>query len=257
MSKEIPLFFKEVKFKPLVPGGPIPVDDKGRTDKEVPVGNQIIIDSVTGQYRYDRPLWTRDSILDDFSYKVREIRESGIRIPLDGRSVFLVRRETLLPDNEDERRKLVEKYGAGILGTLIGDNARIEDGRFISRIGFRDQEHVVLPSEVMRVIAHEHGHTIGEQLPTVWEEMKAYAFEGFFMSRYLGQVYKIDGSDAESMHEIARNRVSQLTQRGIDYLEILAHLAEYGFGDFGPRDYAKHVGKRGRLRGKLTRHRHN
>lgn len=257
MLKERPLFFKEIKFKELTADISGSANSQVRTDQEVAADNPLIFDSVTGIPRYDRPLWTKDGIIDDFFDNLKQLRASGIRIPIYGRSVFLVRREALVPDSEGERRKLKDKYGDNILDSIIGDNSKIEEERFISRIGYRDQEHVALPSEVMQVIAHEHGHTIGDLLPPVWEEMKAYAFEGFFMSSYLKKAWEIDGTDPKSLHEIARNRVAQLTQRGIAYLEILSHLAGYGFGEFDSRDYSKHVGVRGKLRGKITRHAHS
>lgn len=256
MANEIQPFFKGVRFVDLKPGQGFVAEKEPYSDSEVPLDNALVFDNVTGRQRYDRPLWTRDGIIDDFFSVLRQIRASGVRIPIEGRSVFLVSREALIPDAIEERKKLVAECGKDILDTIIGTNIKIEDGRYISRIGYGDQEHVVLPSTVMSVIAHEHGHTIGDALPIMWEDMKAYAFEGFFMSRYLGRPWDIDGTDPASMHDVARNRVAQLTQRGIDNLEILAHLADYGFGNFGPRDYSKHVGRRGRLMSSITRHSH-
>jgi len=256
MLNELQPFFKGITFEELPP---LKGKSKFVADisyAEIPADNPYIFDSRTGQSRFARPLWSQEQVIADFFGLLRDLRNHGLRIPTVAREIKFVWRDALLPQDKEEEARVTGQYGKDILSTKIGDNSRIEDGSFISRVGFLGGEYIIPPSYVMSVVAHEHGHTIGEHLPTVWEEMKAFAFEGFFMERFLGKPWEIDGDDPEKIHDVARNRVAQLTQRGIHNLEIVSHLSNYTLGRFGLNDYTRHIGKRGRLMGKIARHSH-
>jgi len=187
--------------------------------------------------------WDLEDVLVNYRTVLKSIETSlKITLPTDNRFILLVTPKELIPTNQEEKRKLVEKYGSHILDGIDGDCTRQGEG-FRIRLGYKGLEKSTPLNKVLEVLAHEYGHTLGERIDSpVWEELKAYAFQALFMRHYSNVRYFIHGYfthevSSEEVHEIAEAMWALLITRGIKEEEILSHLIGGSFGPFQPKDY--------------------
>jgi len=253
MLRPTQVFFPEVQFSapsPVKSPELIPVDNPDPINLEhLPVVVFERITDITGlQEAEDDHVeelgWSRRRVMADYRDVLSLIsHESGVYLPTAGRQVLFVDQRELMPKNPLEREFMMARYGKDIFRTIIGDCKRRSGGMFRIRLGFRGQEENTTEEDVISVLAHEHGHTLGEHLKDpVFEEMKADAFEALFMSVYLGtDYYCLEGESPDRIHDIARHNIGLLQAKDIREEEMLAHLTSQPFGRFEQDDYKKRL----------------
>lgn len=192
-------------------------------------------------------IWSRRKVIAEYRDTIGYISGMvGVELPIDDRALFFVTRRSLVPRSKKDQEALVKRYGPFILDSIAGYTQRLDEDRN-SRYGFAMRIGIVregaTKTTALELIAHEYGHTIGEHIrETIYEEMKAFAFESLFMRVYRDvDYYLMDGVDPESKHDVARHNIGLLQAKGIKEEEILAHLTGKPFGKFMPDDYLNHL----------------
>lgn len=182
--------------------------------------------------------WEFSSVISDFNLVLSSMStSSNYHLTMENKSVQLVPPEDMLPKTERERSQLVQLYGTYILDGMAGSCRRNPDGSFDLKLGYAGLEEMSTKDDVLGVLAHEFGHTLGERLPdAIFEELKAYAFSIFFMRHYLqvDAIFDLSTLSPEKTHDIARHYLDVLLARNISEEAILAHLIDKDFGTHTP-----------------------
>lgn len=253
--KPVQRFFPEIQFSPPAPvRSPqlIPVEKSFSFDLDST--QTIVLEREVGSLEPvpepDQKIpelgWTRRRLMTDYQDILGVISSRiGSTLPTANRYVDIVSQDKLIPQNSAEEKFLIARYGPYILRTIIGRCVRLPEGRFKLKLGFKGQEENTTEDEAIAVLGHEYGHSLGDHtVQTVFEEMKADAFEALFMSIYLDtDIYCLDGDSPDNLHDVARHRVGLLQAKGIREEEMIAHIIGANFGEFKPDDYLKRLGK--------------
>lgn len=182
--------------------------------------------------------WEFSSVISDFNSVLSFINtSSNYHLTMENKSAQLVRPEDMLPKTEKERSQIIQLYGTYILDGIAGSCHRNPDGSFDLKLGYAGLEETSTKEDVLEVLAHEFGHTLGERLPdAIFEELKAYAFSMFFMRHYLqvDGIFDLCTLSPEKTHDIARHYLDVLLTRNISEEAILAHLIDKSFGIYTP-----------------------
>lgn len=162
------------------------------------------------------------------------------RLTLNRRMIKIVPPAEMCPKTDEDIQWLLKRYGEYAIDGCAGDCTRLANGTFMLRIGLAGEK--VSESEAIETIAHEYGHTLsGDIEEPIIEELKAYAFEDYFMRKYHNVVANIYSLlDVSTVHKQALFRLMQLTERGICAESILAHLTGRRFGEYQPNDYRRY-----------------
>src|SRR3989338_9398716 len=126
--------------------------------------------------------WTQNQVKKEFMEGLRslntEIGHSGLTIR--DKVIRFVTPEVINRLSDLEGQAMQNRYHEII--ELAGSCRRNLDGTFLLKIGFATQEETTSKDTILGVMAHEYGHALGEILDSaVFEELKAYAFENFFL----------------------------------------------------------------------------
>ncbi len=186
--------------------------------------------------------WSRRNVIAEYRDTIGQISGlTGVELPLDDREIYFIPASKMIPKLPEDQLALVRKYGPYILNGIAGDLTRLPVG-FRIRLGFGKDTTQVEHEDVMEILAHEYGHSLGEHIEeTIFEEMKADAFAALFMKYYLDvDDYWMEGEDPGKLHHLAKHRVGQLQAMGVSEEEMLAHLTGRPFGQFGPKDWKDH-----------------
>lgn len=186
-------------------------------------------------------VWNQNKLYQEFTSQLnsvgRQIKHPGLT--MRQRTMQFVTREAMRPKNDIERQLLVERYG-DYVADGAGDCTRNPNGTFTLRIGFLGQEDTASKEEVLDVMAHEYGHTLGSDIsdPT-FEELKAYTFARLLMRQTQDVEYGGTLLDNSTVHNTAQLWLEQLVANGISEEKVLAHLTGNKFGTSYPDDYRK------------------
>ena len=239
-------FFPDVTL--YLPEGPLsPRDDAYGEQKPLETGKVDALRSklsgvVKGVKNSVRTTWSQDGVLRLFEEVLYYAgSDSEASLPLDKREITFVPRSDLVPEDLGEKERLATKYGGEgyVLKNIVGDCLRLPDGRFRIRLGYLGQERETTQNQVVGTLAHEYGHTLGDQIPDpTFEEVKAYAFQKFIMRYLLGEGrYFINGYYRDRVHDIARSALNQLVTAGIAEEAVVAHVTGLPFGLVHPNSY--------------------
>lgn len=186
-------------------------------------------------------LWTPSQLQKEFVAQLgkmdRQIRSP--RLTMSRRTLTFVTPDEMIPKTDKEKQSLIQRYGNYVADGGIGDCMRNPDGTFTIRIGFAGQEDTVSKEDVLELMGHEYGHTLGEHLEDpIFEELKANAFANLFMRSYFNvSRYRIYQIDVSTIHDTAQFWLEQLLDKGINEEAILAHLTGNRFRKSYPNDY--------------------
>lgn len=190
------------------------------------------------------PKWNSKQVRQLFRRNLTKLgRAFDQPLPIENRRILFVTREDMSPETDTVKQSLVRRYGEYMVDGGAGDCQRNQDGSFELRIGFEGGERYYDKYSVLKTLAHEYGHTLGERISDpLFEEMKAYAFTELFMKCLRPSV--IDGGTVYTqktlnLHQTAVYRMEQLIKRGISHQQILAHLTGENFGYTQSDDYRK------------------
>ena len=239
-------FFPDVTLD--LPKGPLsPRDGAYGAQKPLETGKvnalkSKLSDAVNGVKKTVRIPWDQHGVLRLFEEVLYDAgSDSKASLPLDKRVINFVPRSDLVPEDPGEREKLSAKYGGEgyALTSIIGSCLRLPDGGFRIRLGYLGQEREASWNQVLGTLAHEYGHTLGDQIDDlVLEEVKAYAFQKFIMRYLLGKGrYFINGYYRDRVHDIARSALNQLVTAGIVEEAVIAHVTGLPFGLVHPNSY--------------------
>lgn len=186
-------------------------------------------------------IWTPDQIIEEFSRQLAVIERevNRPRLTMRGITIKFVTPLEMKPQNARRKLWLVQNYGTYIADGGDGDCSRNNDGSFFLRIGVAGQEHTRSKDDVLELMAHEFGHTLGKVLkPVTFEELKAYAFANLFMRYYYNvHEYRVYPMDVSNPHDTALYWLEQLLEQGISEEAILSHLIGKKFAMCSPYDY--------------------
>jgi hypothetical protein len=190
--------------------------------------------------------WSFDIVLTDFKTILGKMEKSlGVNLPIDKRYFFNVEAQKFIPEVQEERERLAQKYGEYILNGIDGSCERLEnDEGFLIMVGFKGREDSVDHLRVLSVLAHEYGHSLGENIKDVEnEELKADAFSNLFMRFYYDVDEYWDDCDLspDKKHDIATHKLNLLRIKGNREEEILAQLTGINFGGFSENSYLQHL----------------
>lgn len=182
-----------------------------------------------------------DDFLDQFKDELSVVSDLiGANLTLDGINVRILKRKQLIKALKNPKR-LEGVHGEGILDAIVGNCVENPEGGFTLNIVQGRTDHIVDEGMFREIVAHEYGHTLeGELHPSpMLEELKAYSFESlFFSTRWRDysfvSYYVLDGKYKNLTHDVARNRLNQLRDRGFPYGAIIAHLIGVPFGHYRP-----------------------
>lgn len=180
-----------------------------------------------------------DQLLEDFSGTLDTVSAStGARLTMEGIHIQLITRKQLVK-SLSQPSKLEEVHGDGVLENIDGNCTRNPDGKWLLNIVQNKTDHVVQVSQVKEILAHEYGHTLGNEFNAnpMLEEIKAYAFQVLAISaawRIPLASYSLSGTYANYTHDVARDRLMQLRDRGFPPEVIIATLTGKPFGNFRP-----------------------
>lgn len=186
-------------------------------------------------------VWKVDDLQVRFVSLLRSIDKqiNHPRLTMSRMTMRFVSRDEMRPKTEEEKQMLIQRYGDYIVDGGVGDCTRNPNGTYSLRIGYAGCENSASLDEVLSVMGHEYGHTVGEQIEDpVLEELKAYAFANLVMRVFYGvRDYRVYQMDVSNVHETALFWLEQLLDRGVSEEEILAHLTMRRFGKSYPYDY--------------------
>lgn len=239
-------FFPDITL--YLPKGPLsPRDDACGAQKPLETGKVDTLRSklggvVKGVKKAVRTPWDQDGVLRLFEEVLYYAgSDLEVSLPLDKREITFVPRSDLVPEDPGERERLSARYGGEgyALTSIIGSCLRLPDGGFRIRLGYLGQEREATQNQVVGTLAHEYGHTLGDQIDDpVFEEVKAYAFQKFTMRYFLGKGrYFIDGYYRDRVHDIAASALNQLVSAGIAEEAVIAHVTGLPFGLVHPNNY--------------------
>ena len=168
-----------------------------------------------------------DQLLDDFSETLGMVSAStGTRLTMDGVHVQLITRKQLI-NSLNNPSKLEEVHGDGVLQMIDGNCTKNPDGTWLINIVQNRTDHVVQVSRSMEILAHEYGHTLGNEFNAhpMLEEVKAYAFQAMAMAanwKIPESYYKLSGTYVNYTHDVARYRLMKIRDRGFTTGIIIA-----------------------------------
>lgn len=244
-------YFPGFEFKKFEPPKPITFELVPVERTEIPNGpiETVTLGELTGfendiVVEPESQVWTPRELQREFITQLGQIdRQIGYpRLTMRKRTMKFATRDEMRPKTDEERQWLVQRYGDYITDGGAGDCARNPNGTFTLRIGYAGQEDTASKDNVISVMAHEYGHTIGRHIDdAVLEELKAYTFTNLFMRHYYNvSEYCVYQVDVSSVHDTALFWLEQLLDNGISEEAILAHLTGKRFRQFYPNDYLKH-----------------
>lgn len=194
-------------------------------------------------------LWEWNTLLDRYESICSRIGNDYGDIYPDVYRHFLVKREDIIPDNNEKLQQIVHGvYNSQLeMESYSGRSFIRGDGTAVILIGYLGMEDKVKENVVMEVLAHETGHTLeGKLLDSVFEEeMKAHAFTQLFC-RYLMNLDAVQVNEEllnpdYVLHDAAHLRISQLLKAGLNEEAILAHLTGKNFGPYTPDTWQEMV----------------
>lgn len=243
-------YFAGFEFKKFEPVKPfiITVPSERTETPSIPIRVVHVIDlvgSLNGPTVEPEPdLWASNQLQREFVTQLDQI-DRQIRYPrltMHRRTMTFVTTDEMLPQTDEERQQLIQKYGGDYIADGgAGDCRRNPDGTFTMRIGFAGQEDTASKDEIFEVMGHEYGHTLGVTLEDpIFEELKAYTFANLLMKHYYDvDEYCVTQMDVSTVHDTAQFWLEQLLEKGISEEAILAHLTGRKFGKSYPKDYLK------------------
>ncbi len=162
------------------------------------------------------------------------INATGADLTLEKRQISFVDIETL--KESAKQKKIDKKYGTYAVEGILGMTNRNIDGSFEILIGVSGDSNANDFENILLVIAHEYGHTIGPVIPDlILEELKAYAFQKLF-AKYLNPKNntQLDDRFSDNIHNLAGSMFNQLEERGFRPEAIISTLTWLPFGAYRP-----------------------
>ncbi len=181
--------------------------------------------------------WSEQDIQLRFAVILGKIAEnvSHPSLTMHGRTFSFVDREKLRPQTEEERQQIIDTYGEYAIDGS-GDCRQNPDGTYLMRIGYHGLEDSSSEGEVLEVMAHEYGHTLGGFLKSpVLEELKAYAFDNLFMRIYYdNDQYLQPQIYTSTVHDDALLILGKFLNAGVSEELLIANLTQSPFGIYQP-----------------------
>lgn len=189
-------------------------------------------------------VWNPNQVMQEFTRQLSFLDAQVVypRLTMRRRTMKFVTSDEMLPQTDEDRQRLIQRYGDYGADGGAGDCKRFPNGTFTMRIGFAGQENSASKVDVLEVMSHEYGHTLGEYLDDpVLEELKAYTFANLLMRYFYNakEIHRLYIMDESSVHDTATFWLEQLLDKGVSEEAVLAHLTGKRFGNSYANDYLK------------------